>query len=117
MGFIGFVMGAILVVQAFSTAGLGPAVLSFVLWVLFGYFLGLPPVIGLLCSWTLWKPNEAFVGLVVQTLLFVGALWIFAAAGLGDLRVLFAVFCGINGFFMAPAMVKERQDQIDSQQS
>ena len=115
MGFIGFVMGAILVVQAFSIAGVGSAVLSLVLWVLFGFFMGLPPLIGLLFSWALWKPNEAFAGLVVQTLLFVGALWIYEAAGLGDLRVLFAVFCGINGLLMAPAMVKEKQDQTNAQ--
>ena len=117
MGFIGFLFGAVLVFQAFSIAGVGAAVLSLVLWVLFGFFLGLPPLFSLLFSLGLWKPQEALAGLVIQSLLFVGALWIFEAAGLGDLRVLFAVFCGINGFLMAPAMVKERHDQINAQRN
>lgn len=108
-------MGAFLVAQAFSTAGIGPAVLSLMLWVLFGFFFGLPPLIGLLFSLAYWKPNEAIAGFVVQTLLFVGALWIYEAAGLGDLTVLFVVFCGINGLLMAPAMVKEKQDQTNAQ--
>jgi len=117
MGFFGFLMGAVLVAQAYSIAGVGAAVLSLVLWVLFGYFLGLPPVIGLLFSWGLWKPSEAFAGFVVQILLFGGALWIFEAAGLVELTVLFVVFSGINGLVMAPAMVKEKQDQFNSQQN
>ena len=117
MGFIGFLLGAVLVAQAFSIAGIGAAILALVLWVLFGSMLGLPPLIGLLFTLGLWKPQEALAGLVVQSLLFVGALWIFEAVGLGDVRVLFAVFCGINGFLMAPAMVKERHDQINAQRN
>ena len=117
MGFINWIFGTVLFVQALSTSGIGPAVLSLVLWVLFGFFWGLPPLIGLFFSLPYWKPSEAFAGFVVQAALFGGALWIFEAAGLGELTVLFVVFSGINGLLMAPAMVKERQDQINAQQN
>ena len=113
MGFIGFVLGTVLVVSAFSTAGIGAAALAFVLWVLFGFFMGLPPLIGLLMTWRYWAPNEALAGLTVQALLFVGAIWIFQAAGLGDLTILFVIFSAINGVMMVPAMVKEKQDQLN----
>ena len=112
MGFIGFLGGTVLVASAFSIGGIGPAVLALALWILFGFFLGLPPLIGLLSTWGLWKPSEAFTGLIVQALLFVGALRALEAAGLGELSILFAVFCGINGFVMAPAMIKEKQDEV-----
>ena len=112
MGFIGFLGGTVLVASAFSIGGIGPALLALVLWILFGFFLGLPPLVGLLSTWGLWKPSEAFTGLIVQALLFVGALWAFKAAGLGGLSILFAAFCGINGFLMAPAMIREKQDEV-----
>ena len=112
MGFIGFLGGAVLVASALSIGGIGPAALALVLWILFGFFLGLPPLVGLLSTWELWKPSEAFTGLIVQTLLFVGALWAFEAAGLGELSILFAVFCGINGFLMAPAIIRGKQDEV-----
>ena len=109
---LGFLGGVVLVASAFRIGGIGPAFLALVLWILFGSFLGLPPLVGLVATWRSWKPIEAFAALVVQTLLFVGALWAFKAAGLGDLSILFTVFCTINGFLMAPAMIRERQDQV-----
>ena len=81
-------------------------------WLLFGHFWGLPPLIGLLSTWELWKPNEALAGLVIQILLFLGALWAFQAAGLGDLTILFVVFSAINGVMMAPAMIQEKKDEV-----
>ena len=117
MGLIGYAMGAALVAGAFGTAGIGPAVLALVLWILFGYFLGLPPLIGLFSTWWLWKPNEALAGLFVQALLWVGALWAFEASGLGELKILFTIFCAINGFLMAPAMIQEKQDEVNKLQS
>ena len=81
------------------------------------YFLGLPPLIGLFSTWGLWKPNEALAGLFVQALLWVGALWAFEASGLGDLKILFTIFCAINGVLMAPAMIKEKQDEVNEPQS
>tara|TARA_B100000674_G_scaffold493063_1_gene514505 strand:- start:73 stop:498 length:426 start_codon:yes stop_codon:yes gene_type:complete len=117
VGFMGFVMGAVLVFSAFGSAGIGPGLLSLVLWLLFGHFWGLPPLIGLLSTWELWKPNEALAGLVIQVLLFLGALWAFQAAGLGDLTILFVVFSAINGFLMAPAMIQEKKDEVKKLQA
>ena len=117
VGFMGFVMGAVLVFSAFSSAGIGPGFLSFVLWLLFGHFWGLPPLIGLLATWELWRPNEALAGLVIQVLLFVGALWAFEAAGIGDLMILFVVFSAINGVLMAPAMMQEKRDEAKKLQA
>ena len=117
MGFIGFLGGTVLVASAFSIGGIGPALLALVLWILFGFFLGLPPLVGLLSTWGLWKPSEAFTGLIVQAVLFVGALWAFEAAGLGDLKILFVVFSAINGVLMAPAMMKEKRDEVKKLQA
>ena len=112
MGFIQIAMGTFLVGSAFGSAGIGPGLLSLVLWLLFGHFLGLPPLIGLLSTWELWKPNQALAGLAIQVLLFIGALWAFQAAGLGDLTILFVVFSAINGVLMAPAMIQEKKDEV-----
>ena len=116
MGCFGFAMGTALVASAFRNAGIGPAFLALVLWILFGHFLGLPPLIGLLSTWELWKPSEALAALFVQALLWVGALWAFEASGLSDLKILFTVFCIINGFSMAPAMIKEKRDEVNKRQ-
>ena len=117
MGFIGYAMGTVLVAGALSSAGIGPAFLALVLWVLFGYFFGLPPLIGLLSTWELWDPKEAIQGFVVQAALFVGALWAFEAAGLGNLTVLFVVFSAIQGVMMAPGMIQEKKDEVKRLQS
>ena len=117
MGFIGYAMGTVLVAGALSSAGIGPAFLALVLWVLFGYFFGLPPLIGLLSTWELWDPKEAIQGFVVQAALFVGALWAYEAAGLGNWTMWFVVFSAIQGVKMAPSMIQEKQDEVKKLQS
>ena len=117
MRIIGYAMGAVLVAGAISTAGIGPGFLALVLWFLFGYFFGLPPLIGLLSTLELWDPKEAIQGFVVQVALFVGALWAYEAAGLGNLTVWFVVFSAIQGVKMAPGMIQEKQDEVNRLQS
>ena len=112
MGFITFFMGAFLATKAIVTAGIWPGILSILFWILFGFFLGIPPIIGLLSSWKLWETKEAFTGLAVQVILLAGALWIFEVIGLADLSVWFVAFSAINGFLMAPAMVKEKYEEV-----
>ena len=109
MVFIGFAMGAALVAFAFASNGIGAAIFALLLWVLFGFFYGLPPLIKLLSAWGYWKLYEVLPGLFIQIILCVGALWIFEAVGIGDLTIIFAVFCGINGFLIALAKTEEKQ--------
>ena len=54
MVFIGFAMGAALVAFAFASNGIGAAIFALLLWVLFGFFYGLPPLIKLLSAWGHW---------------------------------------------------------------
>ena len=112
MVFIGFAMGIALMALAFVSNGLGPAIIALLLWVLFGFFCGLPPLIDLLSTWGRWRLNEVVAGLVVQMLLWVGALWIFEAVGIGDLTIIFVVFCGINGFLIVLAKNQEKQYEV-----
>ena len=49
--------------------------------------------------------------------LFVGALWAYEAAGLGNLTVWFVVFSAIQGVKMAPGMIQEKQDEVNRLQS
>lgn len=114
MGFISFVMGAFLVTQAFGVAGFGGAALMLLLWVTFGHFLGAPPCIGVLASYNLWKEDEAIGTLMVQGSLFAGLLWLLGEVFTQDITLWFCMASGVNGLLMAPAMVKEKQDQINS---
>ena len=109
MVFIGFAMGTALVALAFASNGIGAAIFALLLWVLFGFFYGLPPLIKLLSAWGHWRLNEVLPSLFIQIILWVGALWILEAVGIGDLTIIFAVFCGINGFLMALAKTEEKQ--------
>ena len=112
MIFTGFAMGIALVAMAFVSNGIGPAIFALLLWGLFGFFYGLPPLIDLLSAWGRWRLNEVLPGLFVQIILWVGALWIFEVAGIGDLTIIFVVFCGINGFLMALAKTQEKQYEV-----
>ena len=112
MVFIGFAMGIALVAMALVSNGIGSAIFALLLWVLFGFFCGLPPLIDLLSTWGRWRLNEVIAGSVVQVILWVGALWVFEAVGIGDLTIIFVVFCGINGFLMALAKPQEKQYEI-----
>ena len=107
-------MGAFLVTQAFAATGIWGAVGMFFLWLTFGYFLGAPPCIGVLASYSLWDEDEAFKVLFVQGFLWVGALWLVSTVYSNDIMHWFGMASGINGLLMAPAMVKERKDQINS---
>lgn len=114
MGFISFVMGAFLVTQAFAATGIGGAALMLLLWVTFGHFLGAPPCIGALASREYWDDDELFGVLFVQGFMFVGLMWVVKDVFPNDLDLWFIEASGINGLLMAPAMVKEKKDQISS---
>ena len=114
MGFISFVMGAFLVTQAFGVTGFGGAALMLLLWVTFGHFLGAPPCIGVLASYSLWDEDEAFQVLFVQGFLGMGSTWLLDTVYSNDIMLWFCMASGINGLLMAPAMVKEKKDQINS---
>ena len=117
MPLISLAMGTYLVAGAFGTAGIGPGFLALVLWFLFGYFWGLPPLIGLFLTLDLWDRKEVIQCFVVQVALFVGALWAFEAAGLGNWTMWFVIFTAIQGLMMAPGMTQERIKQVKSLQS
>ena len=112
MVFAGCAMGIVLVALAFFSKGIGPAILALLLWVLFGFFYGLPPLIDLLSAWGRWRLSEALPSVFVQIMLWVGALWIFEAVGIGYLTIIFAFFCGINGFLMAMAKPQEKRYKV-----
>ena len=114
LGFISFVMGAFLVTQAFAATGIGGAALMLLLWVIFGHFLGAPPCIGALASREYWDDDELFGVLFVQGFMFVGLMWFANEAFPNDLGLWLMAASGINGLLMAPAMVKEKKDQISS---
>ena len=114
MGFISFVMGAFLVTQAFGVTGFGGAALMLLLWVTFGHFLGAPAGIGVLASYDLWDEQEAVGALMLHCFLFSGACWLLDKVYSNDIMLWFVMASGINGLLMAPAMVKEKQDQINS---
>ena len=85
-----------------------------ILWVLFGHFLGLPPCIGVLASYSLWDESEAIGVLIVQSLLWTGSLWLLDKVYSNDLMIYFFLASAVNGLLMAPAMVKEKTDQNNS---
>ena len=116
MVFIGFAMGTALVALAFASNGIGAAIFALLLWVLFGFFYGLPPLIKFLSAWGHWRLDEVLPRLSIQIILWVGALLIFEAVGIGDLTVIFVVFCGINGFLMALSKTEEKQYVFKSPQ-
>ena len=107
-------MGAFLVTQAFAATGIGGAALMLLLWVIFGHFLGAPPCIGALASREYWDDDELFGVLFVQGFMFVGLMWFANEAFPNDLGLWLMAASGINGLLMAPAMVKEKKDQISS---
>ena len=84
------------------------------LWVTFGHFLGAPPCIGVLASYSLWDEDEAVGALMLHSFLFFGACWLLDKVYSNDIMLWFLMASGVNGLLMAPAMVKEKQDQINS---
>ena len=112
IGTILFAVGSVITIRAYGWLYL----LAFVpLWALFGYFLGIPPIVNVLRTRSTFMPKD-----IILTLCFQGGLYFILVVtlrklGMNGMETFFLLGGAINAFSMPiGALLQERSESPHS---